>query len=93
VAFAAAEGNPSAAAPSTKRIIAVLVRLGYGYCGACEAAPTISLGRGAAAGAIPCSSPCAQTAQCEHLRDCFIDPFDRPGDAILSQRRGLLIVQ
>ena len=24
---------------------------------------------------------------------CFIDPFDRPGDAVLSQRRGLLIVQ
>jgi hypothetical protein len=24
---------------------------------------------------------------------CFIDPFDRPGDGVLPQRRGLLIVQ
>jgi hypothetical protein len=24
--------------------------------------------------------------------DCFIDPFDRPGDAVLPERRGLLIV-
>ena len=38
----------------------------------------------------PSSSPVLN--QCEHLMDCFIDPFDRPGDAVLSQRRGLLIV-
>jgi hypothetical protein len=24
---------------------------------------------------------------------CFIDPFDRPGDGVLLQRRGLPIVQ
>ena len=48
--------------------------------------------RGAAAGAYTVLFARAQTSQCEHLMDCFIDPFDRPGDAVLSQRRGLLIV-
>jgi hypothetical protein len=39
-----------------------------------------------------CYFPSAASGD-ESLMDCFIDPFDRPGDAVLSQRRGLLIVQ
>jgi hypothetical protein len=36
----------------------------------------------------PCSNLAVRASD-----GCFIDPFDRPGDAVLSQRRGLLIVK
>ena len=40
----------------------------------------------------PRAGPPAQLARCADMT-CFIDPFDRPGDGVLPQRRGLLIVQ
>lgn len=64
----------------------MLVSLGHGCSSASEVAPTISLSRGAAAGAYLVLFARAQVSQYEHLMDCFIDPFDRPGDAVLSVR-------
>ena len=53
----------------------MLVSLGRGCSVASEAAPTISLSRGAAAGAYPVLFARAQTSECEHLMDPDDDPL------------------